>query len=67
MGLIGVAVGVLGGANDRSGTVVALPDNGSTVAVGVETGGVSDEGVLDGVGATGDCWAGTLVDVAVGG
>jgi len=64
-GCVGVAVGVLGGANDSRGTVVALPDNGSTVATGVETGGVVDDGVLDGVGTAGGGCVGTCVDVGV--
>jgi hypothetical protein len=55
----------VGGENDRRGTVVALPDSDSAVAVGVETGGIVDDGVLDGVGATGDCGAGTSVGVTV--
>ena len=63
-GCVGVAVGV-GGENDNRGTVVALPDTGSTVAVGVKTGGVDDAGVLEGVGAAGDP-AGTSVEEAVG-
>ena len=63
-GCVGVAVEV-GGENDGRGTVVALPDSDSAVAVGVETGGIVDDGVLDGVGATGDCGAGTSVGVTV--
>ena len=52
---------MLGGENDSRGTVVAVPDNRSTVA----RGGVSGDGVLDGVGTTGACCVGIWVDVAV--
>ena len=63
---VGVAVGVLGGANDSRGTVVAVPDNDSTVATAVESGCVVDDGVLDGVGPAVGGSVGTSVDVSSG-